>query len=83
MPRGPVLYEKTSTHPSSLGHLEWAEVHTKEEQILRDKERLKDTETWVEECGYSLGDRQDLPTPMVGLSPLYESKMCLTAVNDS
>lgn len=46
-------------------------------------ERLKDTQTWVEQCGYSLGDRQDLPTPMVGLFPLYGSKRCLTAVKDS
>jgi len=46
-------------------------------------ERLKDTQTWVEQCGYNAGARQDLPTQMVGLSPLYGSEGCLTAVNDS
>lgn len=45
-------------------------------------ERIKDTQTWVEQCGYSPGVRQDLPT-MVGLSPLCGSKRCQTAVNDS
>lgn len=68
------------TRPSSLGHPEWEKVHTKEDQILRDREAKghPDMER-VDQCW----DRQDLPTPMVGLSPLYGSKMCLTAVIDS
>lgn len=72
------------TSSSSLGHPEWAKEYIQKKNNLSGIKRLKDTWTWVEQCGYySFGDQQDLPTPIVGWSPLYGSKRCLTAVNDS
>lgn len=63
------------------GILSWKKYIPKTNKFS-GSERLKDTQTWVEQWGYSPGVRQDLPT-MVGLSPLCGSERCLTAVNDS
>lgn len=72
------------TSSSSLGHPEWAKKYKQKKNNFLGIKRLKDTWTWVEQCGYyCFGGQQDLPTPIVGWSPLYGSKRYLIAVNDS